>query len=359
MLFVAASVCGQDDLRPGLSSQSWDVFVQLEAESPAEKAVIFVDLLTGDTTSVTTTGARHTLVEGAVIYFDLADRKVKLVKPDGVIRDHPFIVTTGEDHSIDWAVMADGRRIAWAISRKGDGQLLTTTLSVADAAGAAIRELLVYGPREGIRLVPVAFADAGESVYVEVRADGADTGLGYNRRSGMFVLDFSGSNVSTSSLPGGGACYCAVGFGADVIARLVPEAGAAGMRLEIYELGSGEIRSVPPVSLGNYNEAGNISISPDGSWAVYALSSVTALPAERAEIKSVVVLADLESARQMVVNYPMSALVRPLSWNEDNGAILFTQEGSGGTWKMQLRDGNTVKVADGVYLGRLGGPLSA
>ena len=356
MLIAAATASGQDDLRPGLSSQSWDVYLQQEAGNPTETTVIFIDLLTGDSVSALTAGERHTLIDGAVLYFDQADRQVKLVKPDGIIRDHPYIVTTSEDYRVDWAVSSDGRRIAWAVSRKDDDDLLTTTLSVADAAGAEIRELLVYGPREGIRLAPLAFAGAGETIYIEAHAEGADAGGGYVRRSGLFALHFSGDNVATSALPGETACFCAVGFGDDIMARLVSDSESAGIQLEIYQLSSGGLLTVPPVSLGNYNEAGNIVISPDDAMAVYALSQVDGLASQREEISSVIVLADLENARQMVVNYPMSALARPLSWTEDNSAILLTQEGLGGTWKMRLDDGKTIKVADSVYLGMIGTP---
>ncbi len=356
MLFAAATASGQNDLRPGFSSQSWDVYLQQEAGNPTETTVIFIDLLTGDSASVVTAGERHTLIDGAVLYFDWADRQVKLVKPDGIIRDHPYIASTSEDYRVDWAVSDDGGRIAWAVSRKDDDNLLTTMLSVADVAGVEIRELLVYGPRQGIRLAPLAFAGAGETIYIEAHAEGTEASSSYVRRSGLFALHFGGENVATNALPGERACFCAVGFGDDIMARLVSDSDSAGIKLEIYELSSGGLRTVPPVSLGNYDEAGNIVISPDGAMAVYALSQVGGLAAEREEISSVIVLADLENARQMVVNYPMSALARPLSWTEDKSAILLTQEGLGGTWKMQLEDGKTVKVADSVYLGMIGGP---
>jgi len=355
MLFAATSVNGQDELRPGLSSESWDVFLRQEAGNPADTTIIFIDLLTSETTAVVTSGERHTLIDGAVLYFDRDDQQVKLVKPDGIIRDHPFIVMNSGDFRIDWAISDDGRRIAWAISRKSGDNQLTTALKVADAAGTEIRELLVYGPRQGIRLVPLAFDVSSETVYVEVHADGTAEARAYTRRSGLFALDFGAENVSTSALLGDRTCFCAVGFGDDVMLRLVASGGSPGIELNIHELSTGTLRIVPPVSLGSYDQAGNILISPDGRMAVYALSQVSGFATEHEEISSVIVLADLENARQMVVNYPMSALARPISWTEDNSAVLLTQEGLGGTWKMQLDDGKTVKVADGTYLGIVGG----
>lgn len=354
VFLTAFIISGQGDLRPDLSSQSWDVFIKQGAENPSETSVIFIDLLTGDSIAVVTAGDRHTLIDGAVLYFDQAEQQVKLVKPDGIIRDHPFVVLDSSDLRIDWAVSADGRRIAWAISRKSDNEQLTTTLRVADAAGTEIRDLLIYGPRSGIRLVPLAFNETGETFYVEVHADGTADAGAYTRRSGLFALDFSADHVATSALPGDRTCFCAVGFAENVMVQLGQRGGSAGTQLEIYELGTGAMRVVPPVSLGSYNEAGNILVSADGNMAVYALSQITGFTAEQQEVRSVIVLADLANAKQMVINYPMSALARPISWTEGNSAVLLTQEGSGATWKMQLDDGETVKVADAVYLGMLG-----
>ncbi|MCY3780194.1 MAG: hypothetical protein OXG78_07795 [Chloroflexi bacterium] len=355
MLLSAVLASGQDELRPGVSSQSWDVFIQRGAENPIETVVIFIDLLTGESIGVVTAGERYTLVGGAVLYFDHAEQQVKLVKPDGIIRDHSFVAMDSGDFRIDWAVSGDGRRIAWANSHKSDDNLLTTTLKVADAAGTEIRELLVYGPRQGIRLVPVAFAGNSETFYLEVHADGTQEAGTYTRRSGLFALDYGGKNVVTSALPGEETCYCAVGFGNDFMLRLVAGGDSAGPELEIHELRTGALRKAPPVSLGDYNEAGNLLVSLDGTLAVYALSQVSGYATDQEEIRSVIVLVDLENARQMAVNYPMSAPVRPISFTEDNSALLLTQAGIGGTWKMQLDDGGTVKVADSVYLGTIGG----
>ncbi len=358
-LVTASVVSGQEELRPGAQSQSWDVFIQRDAVNPASKAVIFVDLLTGETSSVATAGERHTLIDSAVIYFDLIDAQVKLVKPDAIIRDHPFIVMNSGDHSVDWTVSDDGQRIAWAISRRDEDNLLTTSIKVADAAGTEIRELLVYGPRLGIRLIPIAFDDDRETFFVEVHADGTGEATPYTRRTGVFALSFGAKNVATSALPADITCFCPVGFGKGVMLRLVTGNESAGIKVEIHELGTGALRVIPPVSLGSYDEAGNILVSPDGKLAVYSLSQISGLGNGQQEISSVLVLADLENARQSVLNSPMTDLLLPISWTEENSAVIVTQELANGTWKMQLDDGVTVKLADATYLGKLGEMTSA
>lgn len=355
VILASATAGAQDELRLGSSSQSWDVFLHQGDENQAETTVTFIDLLTGETTAIVTTGERHTLVGDAVLYLNSAERRIKLVKPDGVIRDHPYLLFGNGDFSIDWAVSADGLRIAWAISRKSDDSRLTTSLMVADASGTDVRELLVYGPRHGIRLAPVAFAGTLDKLYVEVLAETTDSDSAYTRRSELFALDFSAENVAALALFGDRACFCAVGFGHDRMLRLVPRTDAQGIELEIHDLPTGTIRIAPPVSLGDYDKGGNILVSPDGTMAVYALSRIDAFAPEGEAINSVIVLADLQNARQMVVNYPMDAIVSPDKWTEDNTAVLLTLEGRSGTWKMQLDDGETVKVSDSAFLGTIGG----
>ena len=356
LLAAAASVivAGQADQRPAPASQSWAVFLQPDADNPAETRVIFTDLLTGESVGVNTSGERHTLLSDALLYLDSGQRQVKLVKPDGIIRDHPFMSLDARDFRIDWTVASDGQRIAWATSQR-DGDLLSTSLMVSGLGDLEPRQLLDYGPREGIRLIPVAFDADGDSLYVEVHAEGTEAASAYRQRSGLFALDIGADGMSTRALPGEETCFCAVGFGDDVMLRLESDSQTPGIALEIHELSSGSLRIAPPVALGSYKQAGNILASPDGALAVYALSQISGLPGESQATRTVMVLADLENARQTVLNYPMSALARPIAWTEDNSAILLWQAGMSGTWKMRVDDGATVKVADSRYLGMIGG----
>ena len=128
-------------------------------------------MLTGESVGVTTSGERHTLLSDALLYLDSGQRQVKLVKPDGIIRDHPFMGLDARDFRIDWTVAGDGQRIAWATSQR-DSDLLSTSLMVSGLGDLEPRQLLDYGPREGIRLIPVAFDADGDSLYVEVHAEG-------------------------------------------------------------------------------------------------------------------------------------------------------------------------------------------
>ena len=353
ILLGAWPVFSQDTTGLGIQGHSWDVFLRADANISVDTEVIFLDMLTGETASFGTNGDRYTLLDDAVLYFDLADRQVKLIKPDGVIREHPFITMTSADYRLDWTVSNDRRQIAWSVSQRSADQQLTTTIMLADQSGSQIRQLLVYGPRPGIRLLPVAFDADGATLYIDVHADGAERAAPFARRSNLFALDFGGPGVVTRLLPGDAPCFCAVGFGKDLMLRLAPSGEPDSTQVEIYDIRSGAARVIAPVARGDYNEAGNLLLSPDDTLAVYALTRASGYRAGEQEPRTVLVLADLVNARQRVLGDALPALARPLLWTEDNSAVLYTLEGHDGVWKLRLADGAMVKVADATYLGML------
>ena len=359
ILFYAGAAFGQDASGLGVQGHSWDVFLRADPSGPGQTEVIFVDLLSGVTTTVATAGERFTLLDDAVLFFDLADKQVKLIKPDGAIREHPFIAITSADYRIDWTVSDDRRQIAWAVSRRSvDGQL-STSVMLADRSGSQFRQLLAYGPREGIRLLPVAFGADGRSLYIDVHADGTEHVSPYARRSNMFLLDFGGESVATRLLPGRGPCFCATGFGNEVMLRLSPSGDPDSTQVEITDIETGAARVIAPVSRGDYDEAGNVLLSPDDSLAIYALTQAGDFPAAEQEARTVLVLADIVNARQRVVGSAMDALARPIMWTEDNSAVLFVLEGRDGAWKLQLDDGQAIKVAEATYLGMINAGVTA
>ncbi len=353
ILFGASPVFSQDTTGLGIQGHSWDVFLRADANSPGDTEVMFLDLLTGESASFSTAGERFTLLDNAVLYFDLSDQQIKLIKPDGHIREHPFITKTDADYRLDWTVSKDRRQIAWSVSQRSADEQLTTTIMLADQSGSEIRQLLVYGPRPGIRLLPVAFDANGATLYVDVHADGAERAAPYARRSNLFALDFGGPGVATRLLPGDAPCFCAVGFGNELLLRLAPSGEPDSTQVEIYDIQSGATRVIAPVARGDFNEAGNLLLSPDDTLAVYALTRANGYRAAEQEPRTVLVVADLVNARQRVLGDALPALARPIVWTEDNSAVLYVLEGHDGVWKLRLEDGAMVKVADATYLGML------
>ena len=353
LLFISSPAFGQDVVQPEMQRHSWDVFVDFNAEDPSQTDVIFIDLLTGEESIVSAPGERFTLTDSGVLFFDTVDRQVRLAKADGIIRDHPFVSMTADAYRVDWTVSVDRQHIAWTVSRKRADEQLVTSTWYADTASSEVRELLVYGPRDGIQLLPIAIGESGDSILMEVHADGTSGLTPYTRRTGLFSLVVV-DDIFTESVPGDQTCFCAVGFGAGKMLRLTPNDETGGLDVEVYDLDGGAQQVIPAISRGNYSEAGNVLLSPDGRQAVYALSQVSGFATEQEEIRTVMVQVDLESARQKIVSNPIPSLVRPLSFTEDNRVMLFTTERGNGTWKIDLEDGQLVEVSEATYLGTLG-----
>ena len=344
----------QDVIGADLQQSRWDVFTRRNAVDSSLTDVIFIDLLSGEESTLSAPGERFTLTSSGVIFFDVAQRKVKLGKADGIIRDHPFIIVNSETRRVDWVVSEDLNWIVWTISRQiADGQLITATW-LADVAGAEVRELLVYGPRDGIQLLPIGFGQDRREVFMEAHAQGSERLSPYARRTGLFALALADDELVTRALPGDQTCFCAVGFGGNLMLRLAPNRVLNGLDVEVYHLDGGEPQVIPALSRGNYSEGGNIFLSADGRHAVYSLSQVGGATEDRDEIRTVLIHVDIENGQQRIVSSPLPGPIRPLGFGEDNRAALIALGQSDATWKVDLEDGALVEVANAVYLGQLG-----
>ncbi len=354
LLATAMTVFGQDVAQPGLQQHTWDVFARRNAEYPAQTDLIFINLLSGEGTTIGAVGQQFTLTNNGVIYLDRQAGQVKLAKADGIIRDHPFIHARSDTHRVDWVVSEDGDHIVWTISQIVDnGQLITATW-LADIAGAEIRELLVYGPRESIHLLPVGFGDGHHEIYMEAHADDSEGLSPYTRRTGLFALTVTADDLHTRALPGDANCLCAVGFGANRMLRLAPNLDAGGLDVEVYPLDGGDMQIIPALSRGDYRDGGNILVSADGAQAIYALSQARDSAAEIDEIRTVLIHVDISNGRQRIASSPIADLARPLAFTDEDRAVLFTMRQSDLTYKLDLENGRHTEVADAVYLGQLG-----
>ncbi|MDE2775308.1 MAG: hypothetical protein OXI77_05125 [Chloroflexota bacterium] len=356
ILLLVSQSYSQDDIGADLQQNRWDVFVKRNDADPSRTDVIFINLLSGDETTLSAPGERFTLTSGGVIYFDLAERQVKLGKADGIVRNHPFIIANSETRRVDWVVSEDREWIVWTISRQvADGQLITATW-LADVGGAEVRELLVYGPRDGIQLLPIGIGKDLREVFMEAHAFGSERLSAYTRRTGLFALVLADDGLVTRALPGDQSCFCAVGFGANVMLRLAPNPAKGGLDVEVFRLDGdgGDPQVIPALSRGSYSEGGNIVLSADGKQAVYALSQVGGAADEDVEMRSVVIHVDIENGRQRIVGSPLPGLIRPLRFGAENRAALIALEQHDRTLKVDLEDGRLIEVAGAVYLGQLG-----
>ncbi len=352
LLLVSAQSHGQGAARTDMQRHSWAVFSQRSQTNPAQTELTFIDLLSGDRARLTTPGESFSLTANGVIFLDPLSRQVKLAKADGIIRDHPYIKLAPDASHVEWAVSPDLAHIAWSVSRaEGDGLITATWL--ADVAAGEIRELLVYGPRAGIRLKPLGFGAERHTLYLEAFADGSESHSPYQRRAGLFSLALTEGELFTRALPADPACLCAVGFGGGLMLRLLPNRERKGLDVEVTRLESGERQIVPALSRDGYSEGGAILVSADGKRAVYALSRIEK-NASPSEIRSVLALVDIDAGRQRIASSPIPALLQPLGFTDENRAALFTTRRGDVTWKIDLEDGGLIEVADAVYLGVIG-----
>ncbi len=335
-------------LPPG---QQWDVYLERGAGLDGRDRLSFINWLAGASPSLDVAGERYTAAGDRLIYFDTERRQVMQVQAGGVPQPHPFMQLSDGALRVDWTVDPDARHLAWTLTfEQGGGALLTRTF-FASIDGAGQREVLVDGPRAGIRALPVALSPDGQHLYMDAHPDGLGRFVAYMQYAGLFVLDLTTGVIEP--LPGEPACFCGAGLGAGHLVRLSLTEDLSGFDLNIYNLDLAAQATVEAVRLSNYTQAGDVLIAPDGSLAVYALSQVDAFGTEDQSVQTVFMLVDMLAHTQRPLSDPIATYVHPVAWTEENAAILLTSPQTSGTWKMNLAAGDLVQVASATYLGQL------
>lgn len=351
-MLVLAPLSAQDTALPEAEQAGWDVFIGND-DDDLETALVFINILTGEMNSISMAGERFTLLGNAVIYYDLDEEQVRLAAPDTSIRDHPFVTRAADAERVDWVVSRDGQTIAWTETRRGDGGALSTATYVSDLEGADSREVLVDGPRDGVRVLPVAFSAATNELIMEAHPDGISDHFSYRQYAGLFALDLVDGFVR--QLPDESGCYCPAGFGDRVLLRFPPSASADGVEVEVYSLDGSQTMAIESAAPAGFTAAGEALVSADDNQALYVVSQVPQQGAATGETRSVFVLADLQTLEQSLVSNPITGLARRIAWTEDQGAVLFTNDQQLGTWKLRLSDGKISEVASALYLGSFQG----
>lgn len=352
-LFLPAPAWAQDAALPETEHASWDVFLR-GSEDETALELVFINLLTGEVRQAGVMGERFTLLEDAVIYFDLAADQVMLALPDASIQPHPFIRKSAAAR-VDWVLSRDRRRIAWTEARRDDAGGWSTATYVSGRSSTDetdSRELLLDGPRANVRVLPVAFSALTDELILEAQPDGIADYFAYRRYAALFALNLIDGEMR--QLPDESACYCAAGFGESLLLRLPPLSDDSATAL-VYNLdGSGSMTIEGALPEG-FKARGGALLSADDSLALYVLSQLPPPGDQAGEIRSLFVLADLQTAEQRLVSNPITGLARVLAWTDDNGAVLFTSDQLLGTWKLRLSDGKISELAPALYLGSLRG----
>lgn len=351
-MLLAAPLAAQDAALPEADQSGWDVFVRKD-EFDGDVELVFINILTGEMNSIDVSGERFTMLGSAVLYYDLDEEQVKLAAPDTSIRDHPFLGKSADTERVDWIVLKDGRTIAWTETRREDGGALSTSTYASDLDGANRRELLADGPRDGVRVLPVAFSAITNELIMEAHPDGIGKHFSYTQYAGLFALHVVDGAVR--QLPDASHCYCPAGFGDHILLRFPPASSGDGVDVKVFGLDGVQQMAIESASPAGFTSPGEALVSADGNKALYVVSQVPVPGDAASETRSVFVLADLQTLQQSIVSNPITGLVRGITWTEDQGAVLFTSEQQLGAWKLRLSDGKISEVATALYLGSLQG----
>jgi hypothetical protein len=334
----------------------YQVFLLHDVDETGLDRLIFIDTLTGQETTIEVYGERYIIAGENVLFFETPSRSVRLASPNGSVRDHPFIHTDSQTYRIDWVVSQDNSLIAWTVTQGNQSSLITYT-TVADMEGVLPRQILVDGPLDGIRAMPIAFSDDQTQLYMDYQPDGIGDLTPFTQYAGMFSIVIPQNNGDQigepSFLPGEPGCFCGGGIGAGWLLRLSLTADLTGYNVRVYNLLGAVEQTIPALSLRNYTQAGDFLISPDGTRAVYALARVEGFGTPNQSVTTVFALVDLQDMSQALLGDPITTFVHPIAWTEDNTGLIFTTPERDGTWKLSVVNGVLTKIAEATYIGTL------
>jgi len=327
------------------------VFLQRNIDGAGADRLLFVDMFSGETTSLDVHGQHYTPAGRKILYFDPTADRVMLAAPDGTATLHPFIQPAADTRRIDWILSGDGQKIAWTLTGGTDSSHLVTTTYIANLDGSDLQPILADGPRDGIRVLPVAFSTDLNRLYMDYQPDNIGDSTPFREYAGLFSVDLA--TKGTQTLPDEPGCFCGAGIGGGLFVRLALTSDMRGFEPHVYNLIAATKSVISGLSLANFTQAGDVLVAPDGSKAVYALAQVRDFGTANQSVRTVFALVDLSTMSETALTQPITTFVRPVAWTEDNTAVLFTSPTADGTWKVSLSDGSLDKIAVATYLGTL------
>ncbi|MFN8374525.1 MAG: hypothetical protein U0694_16810 [Anaerolineae bacterium] len=350
LLLLTQSVMAQ-------SVPPYQVFVLHHVDESDMDRLIFVNTVTGEEISTDVFGTQYTIAGDNVMFFDTSARRVKLASADGIVRDHPFINTDSSTYRIDWIVSSDNALVAWTVTQRTAQAGLITYTTVSDIDGILPRQILVDGPLDGIRALPIAFSDDQTLLYMDYQPDGIGDITPFTQYAGIFSVnvpqDAQGEVGAPTFLPGEPGCFCGGGIGAGWLLRLSLTDDLTGYNLRVHHLLGDIEQTIPALPLRNYTQAGDFLISPDGTRAVYALANVEGFGTANQSVTTVFALVDLQDMSQALLGDAITTFVHPIAWTEDNTGLIFVTPERDGTWKLSIVNGTLTNIADATYIGTL------
>lgn len=318
-------------------------------------SLVFVDLNSGEQTRIEANGERFTVLGDSVLFFDTRNRSVKLASPDGKITAHPYIVLTASETRAEWAVSADGKRIAWTTIEGNAPAAISTVTRVADIDGANARTVFRETRQDGVRVQPVAFSLDGSRLYMDYHPDGLDSLVVFPQYAGLFALDLSADDPQSSQafLAGEPGDFTGAGFGSGYYLRLAVSRQLSGFDLRVTQLATNAEWEISAAG-GGYSIAGDVLVSPDGRYAVYAQAALQGIGSGTAQAETVIMRVDLAEMSQSALTASLEGVMRPIAWTEEDTAVILVNSSRPGTWKARLSDGRVQQIAELTYIGQVG-----
>jgi hypothetical protein len=347
----AAPTQAQDGLVP-------PAYVFWESQDRDIGELIFLDAVTGEERRIPVSGERFTIFQDGIMYFDTIARQVVFVRRDGVIEPHPFVRLPTGARRIDWVLSSDNRKIAWTVTMTDDVDRLMTQTRVANIDGSNEELVLVQTDEANNRLraLPVAFSQDNLTLYMDTHPDGISSFIAFNQYVALFALDLTTGETTLLPDERGSSCICGAGVHTGLFLRLRLRVGdVGGFDMHIYDLISDTVDVLPALTPNNlYDTGGDVLLSPDGDYAIYALANVRDFNMSSQSVETAFMVVDtFNRTQRLLTSSPITQFVRPIAWTEDNSAVIFTSPSQNGTWKITVEDGRLERIASASYIGMI------
>lgn len=319
-----------------------EVFLEQDPQTGAAR-IYFMDPLSGLSTVVNVeSGQQFTLAGGAVIYEKSRTGAIMQANADGTLEPHPFIRRAVDTRSLRWTVSPDGQSIAWVtVSQAGVSQAF-----VAWTDGRDLRQLPISTPGDALELFPLALSSNMAQFFYDAAHPSSSSAAPY--RTYSYVALYNLLDEVFLPLAAEPDCVCGAAVSADgrIFARLEADQGIGPFALHVWDLPTGADILIDPPDLA-FPYAGDLILNNMGTFAAYSAANALA-PDQYA-----LVLVDLVDQTQTPVLPPGPARYQPLTFIDGDSALLLAGITEGGTYKLDLANGELRQVSRDLYLGTI------
>lgn len=325
-----------------------EVFLEQDPATNSAR-LYFMDALSGLSTVANVENGRFALLGDYVLYEKTRTGAVMRVHPDGTLEPHPFIRRAVDTVALDWVVAPDGESVAWTVVNAAG----ESAAFMAWADGSDLRQLPLLPENTQRTLFPLVLVNARTLFFYDAAhplpaENSAPYALYHD------VTQYSISNEMILPLPGEPACPCPAAITPDgrIMVRLEAEAGQGPFALHVWDLATGADILVPAPQIAQ-RQAGDLVVNENGTLAVYSAAAGVGIEAGLVPEQYALVLADVGAGTQRIVLPAGDVRYQPVSFIDEDTALLLTDARAGGTFKLDLVRGTLEQVSDKRYLGAL------